>query len=177
MADITYQSNLPARTDWTAVWAGVFTFFAIWSVFGLLGYSIFASAATGAAMAGAQPINGLGLGIWLVVLTIIAMYVAGLETGRLSRPLDRRSGAASGMTMFGLSVVAALVIVALAGLGVGGVGVAGAASTHSLTYLASYVGWFGFVALFVGWLAAMGGAGQGIKSHSMEVREMKRPAA
>ena len=47
MADITNNEELAlrVRTDWGAIWAGVFTFIAIWSVFGFLGMAVFASAA------------------------------------------------------------------------------------------------------------------------------------
>jgi hypothetical protein len=41
MAEVTYRNentiDRGPRTDWGAIWAGVFTFVAIWSVFGLLG--------------------------------------------------------------------------------------------------------------------------------------------
>lgn len=82
MVDLRYGSTVVngRRTDWGAIWAGVFTFIAIWSVFGLLGMAIFASAANPNAQ---NPVTGMsaGMGIWAVVLTFIAMYVGGLETG------------------------------------------------------------------------------------------------
>ena len=61
-----------SRVDWGAIWAGVFAFIRIWSVFGLLGAAIFASAANPQA---AQPVTGMGwgMGIWAIVLTIIAI--------------------------------------------------------------------------------------------------------
>jgi len=40
MADVVQRTesiNVRSRTDWGAIWAGMFTFIAIWSVFGLLG--------------------------------------------------------------------------------------------------------------------------------------------
>lgn len=44
-----YRNDLPARltsgTAWGAIWAGMFSFIAIWSVFGILGEAIFASSA------------------------------------------------------------------------------------------------------------------------------------
>ncbi len=64
--------------DWSAIWGGVFSFIAIWSVFGLLGTAIFASAANLNAI---RPLDemGLGIGIWVIVLTIIAMYGCGVK--------------------------------------------------------------------------------------------------
>jgi hypothetical protein len=160
MADLAYGSTMGnrRRTDWGAIWAGVFTFIAIWSVFGLLGMAIFASAANPNAQ---SPVTGmsLGMGIWAVVLTIIAMYVAGLETGRLAGVTNRHDGLIHGMVMFGLSVVAALVITILGGTSLtSGTGVAGSAHNPYLLSVFSDLGWIGFFSLFLGWLAAMGGA-------------------
>lgn len=80
--DATMVGTFP-RVDWGAIWAGVFVFVGIWSVFGLLGMAIFASAANANTQ---NPVMGMsvGMGIWAVVLTIVAMYVAGRETGRLA---------------------------------------------------------------------------------------------
>jgi len=46
MADTSMQSNHPEthllrRTDWRAVWGGVFVFTSIWAVFELLALAIF----------------------------------------------------------------------------------------------------------------------------------------
>ena len=174
MADLAYRNDavtvLRGRTDWGAIWGGVFTFVAIWSVFGALGLAIFAGAANPRA---AAPVEGMsaGIGIWMIVLTIIAMYVAGRETGRLAGVSNRHDGLIHGMIMFGLSVVAAVILTVLGGNTLsGGTGVAG--TTHSpyvLTVFAD-IGWIGFVALFLGWLAAMGGASQGA-AHKREVQQ------
>src|SRR5689334_10503495 len=111
MADLAYRNepvlSTQARTDWGAIWAGVFTFVAIWSVFGMLGEAIFASAANPNA---AQPVTGMnvGMGIWAIILTIIAMYIGGKVTGRLANVAEKGSAMMYGMTMFGLAVVATL---------------------------------------------------------------------
>jgi hypothetical protein len=169
-----------SRTDWGAIWAGVFTFIAIWSVFGLLGMAIFASAANPQAT---NPVTGMsvGMGIWAIVLTIIAMYVAGLETGRLAGLTSRRDGQVHGMIMFGLSVVATLVIVVLGGNSLsGGAGVQGSAHNPYLLDVFSGLGWIGFLSLFLGWLAAMGGAAMGaqrrVERTTSNLRDI-RPAA
>jgi hypothetical protein len=173
MADVTYRNDIVlqrGRTDWGAIWAGVFTFVAIWSVFGLLGMAIFASAANPNAQ---NPITGMnvGMGIWAVVLTIIAMYVAGRETGRLAAVATRHDGLAHGMVMFGLSVVAALVITVIGGLSLGnGTGVAANAHSPYILTVFADLGWIGFFALFLGWLAALGGASSGAG-----VSDMLRP--
>lgn len=184
MADLAYRTNavtvVRGRTDWGAVWAGVFTFVAIWSVFGALGLAIFASAAN--PNAAAPVLNmGVGMGIWAIVLTIIAMYVAGRETGRLAGVANRHDGLIHGMIMFGLSVVAATILTILGGNTLsGGTGVAGTAHSSYILAVFADIGWIGFVALFLGWLAAMGGASLGV-AHKVEhpatgAREI-RPAA
>src|SRR5438270_5241723 len=183
MADLAFRTEnigfARGRTDWGAIWGGVFTFVAIWSVFGLLGLAIFASAANPNA---AQPVTGMsvGMGIWAIVLTIIAMYVAGRETGRLAAVTNRHDGLIHGMIMFGLSVVAALIIIIMAGNSLtGGTAVSGRAHNPYVLDGFSGLGWIGFIALFLGWLAAMGGASTGV-SRKVEapanVRDI-RPAA
>ncbi len=181
MADIAYRNEntfARSRTDWGAIWAGTFTFIAIWSVFGLLGVAIFASTATATAT---EPVVGMsvGWGIWSIVLTIIAMYVAGRETGRLAAVTNRHDGLIHGMVMFGLSVVAAVVITVLAGATMtGGTGIAGTAHSPYLLTVFADLGWIGFVALFLGWLGALFGASSGA-SHKVSVSNVRdiRPAA
>lgn len=154
-----------SRIDWGAIWAGVFAFVAIWSVFGVLGTAIFASAANPNA---ARPISGMGWGmsIWAIVLTVIAMYVGGRVTGDLAVIVNRRDGILHGLAMFGLSVMATLVIVLLAGLALPG---STTASVHSpyLLDVASGLGWAGFLSLFFGWLAAMGGASSAVRTRTI----------
>ena len=149
-----------SRVDWGAIWAGVFAFIGIWSVFGLLGAAIFASAANPQA---AQPVTGMGwgMGIWAIVLTIIAMYVGGRVTGSLTSIANRREGVVHGLAMFGLSVAAALVIMVLAGNGTSSTAAETAVRSPYLLDVMSGLGWAGFLSLFFGWLAAMGGASTG----------------
>ena len=137
MAEITYRAK---RTDWGAIWAGLFTFTAIWSIFGLLGLAIFAGTeAPAGAVAGAGMGLSLGMDIWIVVLTIIAMYVAGRETGHLAAVTNRHDGLLHGFGRWG---------------------------------------WTGFLTLFLGWLAAMGGASTGVveRAQPEAVAEIRRIA-
>jgi hypothetical protein len=165
MAALAFENQNMAvtrsRIDWGAIWAGLFTFIGIWSVFGLLGAAIFASAANPNS---ARPISGMGVGmsIWAIVLTIIAMWIAGMETGRLAAASNRHDGVLHGMTMFGLSMAAALLIVVLGGMGMTG---SAESAVHSGYFLdiVSGLGWAGFLSLFLGWLAAMGGASVGAR--------------
>ena len=183
MADLAYRNEiinptLRRHTDWGAIWAGVFVFMAIWSVFGALGFAIFASAASPSA---ASPIYGMsaGMGIWAIVLTIIAMYVAGRETGHLAGVNNRHDGLIHGLVMFGLSTVAVIILAAMGSATLtGGTGAAGSSHSPYVLSLLSGLGWYGFVALFLGWLAAIFGASSGASPlvEQRNVREI-RPAA
>lgn len=182
MADLAYRNEAyiaRARTDWGAIWAGMFTFTAVWSVFGALGLAIFASNANPNA---AAPVSGqsYGLGAWVIILTIIAMYVAGRETGRLAAVATRHDGLIHGMIMFGLSVVGVIVLVSIGGTVLsGGTGVNGTVQNAYILNVVSELGWMGFIALFLGWLAAMFGASSGVSHKAQPVANVRdiRPAA
>jgi succinate dehydrogenase hydrophobic anchor subunit len=170
----TYAERLMRpRTDWGAIWGGAFIFVAIWAVFESLALAIFG---VPAAMAG----TGAGMAIWTIILTIIAMYVAGVETGRLGGVGTRRDGLVHGMMMFGLSTVSAVVLISLTSA-VLSYGAGAMASAHSMwtNGLTSAMEWTVFLSLFLGWLAAMGGASSGMQRKSMETRQTvpMRPAA
>ncbi len=173
MAEFIYREEevkpvLLWHTDWSAIWAGAFVFTAIWAVFGALGVAIFASAFR-PAEAGAFAV---GMGIWEIVLTIIAMYIAGRETARLAAINSRHAGVVYGMITFGLSLVAMAVLAicfSVAGFAVGPFILSLGASAG--------LGWAGFLVLFFGWISAMSGAVSGIRPKAAaEVREF-RPAA
>ncbi len=168
---VVFSQNTAARVDspnWGAIWAGMFSFFAIWFVFGLLGMSIFAGGfyRTGSGV-------NIGMGVWAVILTILAMYVAGRTTGHLAGVANTRDGAMHGTVMFGLAVVAALAITALAGSSfiAPGTGEVGIRTPYALGVLAD-LGWFGFFSLFLGWLAAMAGAAAGTHSIRTTVQQV-----
>jgi hypothetical protein len=149
----------------------------------MLGEAIFATSANPNA---AEPVGGMsvGMGVWATVLTIIAMYVAGRVTAHFANYADRTSRIMHGMAMFGLSVIATIVLVILSGTAIaGGAPVPG--STHSSYMLTVFsdIGWVGFAALLLGWLAAIGGAAHGPLSRAdasgrttTNVRDI-RPAA
>src|ERR1700747_651339 len=105
MADLSVngegRSVSSGSNDWRAIWAGLFTFVGIWSVFEMLGLAIF-PAINGGAKA--------GLGIWSVILTASAMVMAG-RTTRSSALLSRRSDVVRHcMIMFVMSLTAAIVL-------------------------------------------------------------------
>jgi hypothetical protein len=157
--------------DWSAVWAGLFTFVGVWSVFELLGLAIF-SADNAAAK--------VGLGIWSVILVAIAMFVAGRQTGSSAQLDGRYDGARHGMIMFGLSLTMAIILmmsftVLLADFPA----LNTSARSSDLVRVFTTSDWVPFATLFLGWLAAIIGASFGGPSRKEEhstVREF-RPAA
>jgi hypothetical protein len=160
MASVNTQSEtieIQTRPNWGAIWAGAFTFIAIWSVFGSLGLGIFASNASASAN---QPVLGMNVGMaaWSIILTIIAMFVAGRTTGRLAGISNARDGMFQGMVMFGLSVTAALLIVVIGGNAFGNTTVTTGPHSAYIIGVFMYLGWTLFVALFLGWLAALIGS-------------------
>ena len=184
MADYVFEerrknyTELVKRPNWGAIWAGAFSFFAIWSVFGVLGIAIFASAANPDAP-NALSIMRAGIGVWSVILTIIAMFVAGRITGHLAGIGNWRDGMTHGMIMFGLTVIGTLVL-----LSQGAVAAAaptgaenGIRSLYLLTVFADF-GWAGFAALLLGWLAALGGASSSAREAATRspIQETRRAA-
>jgi hypothetical protein len=165
MAAATYANEnlIVARrgVKWGAVWAGVFTFAAIEAVFGMLAVAIFVSPVNPAAV---HPITGLSVGasIWAIVLTVIAMYVAGMITGRLAEVSTRNEGAALGQVMFGLSVLGVLLLTLLAGVGMAAGAAAASPVAHVVNALAG-IGWATFIALILGWLGAMIGGSMAVR--------------
>lgn len=144
------------KPNWSAIWAGVFAFVAIWSVFGTLGEAIFASAAAPKSGNAVGAGIGWGMSIWSIILTMIAMYVAGRVTAHFAQATTRSDAMLAAQTMFGLSVVAVLAIVAVGGNTLtGGSGINGAPA-QAASVLAE-LGWAGFAALFLGWLCALWG--------------------
>jgi hypothetical protein len=182
MATVAYGNEgfvATRHTNWSAIWAGMFTFAAIWSIFGVLGEAIFTSSANPHAGA---PVSGMsiGMGVWAVILTIIALYFGGRVTGGMAAVISRGEGATYGTVMFGLSVIATLVVMLLAGAAAPAGGVNETAGSHSayMFSMLSEMGWIGFFSLFLGWLAAMGGAASAVKAikPANNVRDI-RPAA
>jgi hypothetical protein len=166
--DSNTSSQIRGKTDWGATWAGVFTFAAIWSTFEMLGIALLGSSP------GPGSHMNPGLAIWTIVLSLIAMYVAGHETGRLAQVAEKIDGIVHGMMMFGLSVVAMLVLAAL------GTGMIGGSLNIYLLNQSPAMRWTIFASLILGWLAAMIGASGNTGGRTMKavdnVRDI-RPAA
>ncbi len=167
MAEIVYRAeNRPSQrrsVDWSAIWAGLFTFIAIWSVFGFLGFAMLGNGASPVGGQSHQAMN-IGLGIWTIILSAVAMYIAGHQTGRLAAMDGRYETIMHGMAMFGLAVTAAIVLAISGRMVFTGLPATGTTIQHS--YILSAFGgseWTAFIALLLGWLSAILGASSSVK--------------
>ena len=162
MADLAYRREVPPRvvTDWGAIWAGMFAYLAIWLVFGTLGLACFTSAGyTGV----------WGYGVWGIILNAIAFYVAGHVCGNNASVSAPGQGARHGLYLFGLANVAAIILIAVGYAAVAAV--SAGRQTQAVSSGWNYVGytWPVWIALFFGFLAAMGGAKRGVEGNRREV--------
>ena len=160
MADLAYRRDLSPRmvTDWGAIWAGMFAYYAIWLVFGTLGLACFASAG----YAGVW-----GYGIWAIVLNVIAFYAAGHMCGSNASISAPGQGTRHGIYLFGLANVGAIILVGILYAASSAI-VAGRAQVYNTWNYAGYA-WPLWVALFLGFGAAIYGARAGMAGSRHEV--------
>jgi hypothetical protein len=170
MADGYIDRRIASRMSWPAIFAGTFVFLAIEVTFGVLGTAVFASAANPAS---AHPVTGMsaGIGIWLVILSIIALYFGGRAASALSGTTSSHVGMYHGLVTFGVSVFTSVLVLAMV-LGsttaapVARVANAGAATVGSVVSTAGY--WL-FVALLLGMIAAAKGGSHARARQSREL--------
>ena len=150
---------LPRSFSWTGIFAGTFLFLAIESTFGVLGAAIFGSATNPVAANPVGPGVSAGIGIWMVILSIIALYCAGKLAGRLTGATTRNMGMYAGLVTFGMSVFSAILITAFTLMGtVGGTTGIAMVSPYRLDSIVTTGGYWLFVALVLAMFsAAMGG--------------------
>jgi len=148
-----------SAVSWGAIFAGTFMFLAIEITFGLLGTAIFASAAT--PNAGHGGINA-GIGIWAIVLSFIAMYLAGKTASRLAAAPTRNNGLYHGLVTFGMSLFATVLVTALAlGSTTSGNAAVGQLSNNTIVNAIATAGWWVFFACLAGMIAAAIGGTHG----------------
>lgn len=96
------------RLSWGAVFAGLVVATALQIVLTLLGMAIGLSVVNPA-----QSAKGFGIGaaIWMIITTLISLYVGGLVTGRMAGVLTRRDGALHGILVWGLYTILAIYLV------------------------------------------------------------------
>jgi hypothetical protein len=105
MASMAIRQPLVSRVSWGALFAGFFFGFAIFLLLLSLGAGI-GFTAFDPTDVGQWRGLGVGFGIWGVICGIVAMFVAGWLTARLSSEDTRRGGMLHGATLWGFMVVA-----------------------------------------------------------------------
>jgi hypothetical protein len=176
MSDGFSDRRIATRISWPAIFAGTFVFLAIEVTFGVLGTAIFASAANPAS---AKPVSGMsaGIGIWLVILSIISLYCAGRAASALSGTANSHVGMYHGLVTFGLSVFTSILVTALM-LGSTMATPASSAANASVATVSSVVataGYWLFIALLLGMIAAAAGGSQAIKKVPAQRTETEAP--
>jgi hypothetical protein len=165
MATATRLTEYPAvpvnrRFSWSGIFAGTFLFLAIEATFGILGVAIFASATNPHSQNPVGPGISVGVGIWMVVLSIIALYFSGKLASRLSGATDRNLGMYVGLVTYGMCIFSSILVTAfvLSSTVAGSTAIAYASPTRMVDMLVTGGYWL-FAALV---LAMIAGASGGI---------------
>lgn len=156
----TDYSAVPSRPlfSWSGIFAGTFLFLAIEATFGILGVAIFASATNPRS---ANPVGegiSAGVGIWMVILSIIALYFAGKLSSKLSGSVSRNTGMYCGLVTFGMCIFTAVLLTSftLAGTVSGSMGI-GYAGPVRMADILTTGGYWLFVALVLAMISAASG--------------------
>jgi hypothetical protein len=189
MADAVLLNNniVPNQTPvrWSAIFAGTFVFLAIEATFGVLGTAIFAGAANPNA---AQPVTGMsaGIGIWMLVLSIISLYVAGRTAGHFSGSTARNEAWYYGLATFGLCIFTLILVTAMtmgAAVTPTTAGKVAAAAPSTVGSIIATGGFWLWITMLLGGLAAMWGSSNAIGSlrtpatvHDIRDRDVRKVA-
>jgi hypothetical protein len=151
---------------WSSVFAGSFVFLAIEVTFGMLAAAIFPTANRAGVL-------GAGPGIWMIILSIIALYFGAKVASHLSGEARKLNGVYCGLVTFGLSIFASVLIATMI---VGNMANAGLL----LGMVTANAMWL-FITLLLGGIAAgIGGAlgvPEAVKRPVAEGRATLRPVA
>ena len=144
------NESLPANRNfsWSGIFAGTFLYLAIEATFGVLALAIFGLGLEATSMS-------VGAGIWLVVLTGIAMYFAGRLASRLMGASTRSMGMRAGLVTYGMSIFASILVI---GLTLG----SSTAEPVSVASLLSITGYWTFVTMIVAMFTSAIGGAQGM---------------
>ena len=168
------MSSYPVVVDrdrglsWSAIFGGTFVFLAIEATFGILGMAIFASTTT---PANGNAVTGgisAGIGIWAVVLSIIALYFGGRAAAVLSRTSIPHIGMYHGFVTFGMAIFSSILITSMVLAGtVSGNTNPGAIGAGRVADVLAVGGYWLFVALILGLIAATAGGRQGVPNRDL----------
>ncbi len=148
-AGTTEAAPVNTRFSWSGIFAGTFLFLAIEATFGMLAAAIFGPAAS---FSGLQ--MTIGPGIWMIVLTAIAMFFAGRMAARLSGATSRAMGMRAGLVTFGMSIFATILTIGMLLGGTSGGPVTGAGLLAGTWYWA-------FMTLIIAMFTSAAGGAQG----------------
>jgi hypothetical protein len=113
MATAALRQPLFDRVSWGSLFAGFFFGFGIWMLLLALGAGIGFAAFDPRQIDSWQGL-GIGFGIWGVIAGIVAMFLAGWLTARLSGADSRPAGMLHGAALWGFMIVAGLWIATMA---------------------------------------------------------------
>jgi len=131
--------------SWSSVFAGTFVFLAIEITFGMLAWAIFSPYPAASGLTA-------GSGIWMIILSIIALYFGAQAAAHFSGDARRLNGMYYGLVTFGLSIFSSILMASMA------VGSSAASARTLLGAVGANAGWL-FVTLILGGIAAaIGGA-------------------
>lgn len=157
---------VPARPlfSWSGIFAGTFLFLAIEATFGILGVAIFASATNPRSPNPVGPGVSAGVGIWMVILSIIALYFAGKLSSKLSGSISRNTGMYCGLVTFGMCIFTSVLLTAmvLESTVSGTTGIAYSGPTRMADILTTGGYWL-FVALVLAMISAASGGIHGAR--------------
>jgi hypothetical protein len=143
---------------WSGIFSGTFLFLAIEATFGIFGVAIFASATNPQSRNPVGPGISAGVGIWMVILSIIALYFGGKLAAKLSGAFTRNLGMYAGLVTFGMCIFASVLITALTlGSTISGTTGIGYAGPTRLADILTTGGYWLFVTLVLGMISAASG--------------------
>ena len=170
--EVGVENHSTRRTgvSWSSVFAGTFVFLAIEITFSMLAAAIFAPVHANSGL-------GTGPGIWMIVLSIIALYFGGKTAAHFSGEARKLNGMYYGLTTFGLSIFTTIVIATM----IAGNAIPSTQVGHgALTVVAANAVWL-FVSLILGGIAGGIGGTLGVPNSASASagteRASLRPAA
>jgi hypothetical protein len=165
--DLRVQDTPRGAISWPAVFGGTFVFLAIEVTFGFLAAAIF-PVTHGTAVLAAGP------GIWMIVLSIIALYFGAMAAAHLSGKISKLDGMYCGLVTFGLAIFSSVLVAAMF------VGNTASSGSELVTIMTANAAWL-FVTLILGGIAAGIGGAAGTpalpKAAASEQQATLRPAA
>jgi hypothetical protein len=156
------ENQTRTGASWSSIFAGTFVFLDIETTFGLLAAAIFPSMRAAGTL-------GVGPGIWMIILSIIALYFGAKTAGHLSGETRRLDGIYYGLVTFGMSIFASLLIASM---------IAGNTATAETTLpkiLTANAAWL-FVTFILGGISAGIGGSYGVPQRP-ELSAVKEPVS